>query len=187
MSAPAKDETPMFVYGVNHKDYKGQNIISNASCTTNCVATQALVLHKYFGIEEALMTTIHAATISQNSVDGLGKEGKDVRIGRSSLNNIIPSSTGAAKAVAKVIPELKGRITGMAFRVPVVNASCVDLTVRLKTKTDLASIIAKYKEVSEGEMKGIIKFTTDEIVSSDVIGCEYSSIFDSKAGIQLND
>lgn len=130
------------------------------------------------------MTTIHAVTISQNSVDGIGK---DFRIGRACVNNIIPSSTGAAKAVTKVIPELKGKITGMAFRVPVVNASCVDLTVRLKTKTDYQSIVAKYKEVSEGEMKGIIKFTEDPIVSSDVIGCEYSSIFDSKAGIQLND
>lgn len=133
------------------------------------------------------MTTIHAVTISQTTVDGLGKEGKDHRIGRSGLCNIIPSSTGAAKAVAKVIPELKGKITGMAFRVPVVDASCIDLTVKLKTKTDYQSIVKKYKEVSEGEMKGIIKFTDEDIVSSDVIGCEYSSIFDAKAGIQLNE
>lgn len=184
MSAPAKDDTPMFVYGVNHNDYNGQKIISNASCTTNCVATQVLVLEKHFGIEEALMTTVHAVTISQKAVDG---QGKNYRIGRACINNIIPSSTGAAKAVTKVIPSLKGRITGMAFRVPVVDGSCVDLTVRLKTKTSLKEISQKYKEESEGGMKGIIKYSEDEIVSSDVIGQEYSSIYDSKAGIELND
>lgn len=130
------------------------------------------------------MTTIHSVTISQTTVDGIGK---NFRIGRSGLNNIIPSTTGAAKAVAKVIPELKGKITGMAFRVPTVNASCVDLTVRLSKATSYQEIVDKYREVSQGEMKGIIQFTEDEIVSSDVIGSYYSSVFDSKAGLQLND
>lgn len=170
----------MFVYGVNHEKYKGQQIISNASCTTNCVGTQALVLHKYFGIEEALMTTIHASTISQKPVDG---QGKNFRIGRSCLNNIIPSTTGAAKAVGKVIPELKGKITGMAFRVPTVNVSCVDLTVKLKKSTDYKSIVEKYREVSQGELKGIVGFTEDEIVSSDLMSSTYSSVFDANAGI----
>jgi glyceraldehyde 3-phosphate dehydrogenase len=186
MSAPAKDDTPTFVMGVNHKELKAdQNIVSNASCTTNCLAPIAKVLNDKFGIEEGLMSTIHAVTATQKTVDGPSH--KDWRGGRGAYQNIIPSSTGAAKAVALVIPALKGKLTGMSFRVPVPDVSVVDLTVRLKTPATYADIKAAMKEASEGAMKGILGYTEDEVVSEDFKGDARTSIFDAKAGIALND
>jgi glyceraldehyde 3-phosphate dehydrogenase len=184
MSAPAKDKTPMFVYGVNHKTYAGQDIISNASCTTNCLAPIAKVLNDKFGIEKGLMTTVHAATATQKTVDG--PSAKDWRGGRGILENIIPSSTGAAKAVGVVLPELNGKLTGMAFRVPTSDVSVVDLTVVLKTPATKDEINAAMKEASEGELKGVLGYTADDVVSTDFRGCALTSIFDSKAGISLD-
>ena len=173
--------------GVNHLQYKAdQHIVSNASCTTNCLAPVAKVINDNWGIEEGLMTTVHAMTINQLTVDGPAKGGKDWRAGRAAGINIIPSTTGAAKAVGKVIPELKGKITGMAFRVPTTNVSVVDLTVRLKKDATYEQICQKMKENSEGEMKGILGYTDDEIVSQDIQSTNYSSVFDAKAGIALN-
>ncbi|MDB5142007.1 MAG: gapA [Mucilaginibacter sp.] len=186
MSAPAKDDTPTFVMGVNHKELKaGQTIVSNASCTTNCLAPIAKVLNDKFGIEEGLMSTIHAVTATQKTVDGPSH--KDWRGGRGAYQNIIPSSTGAAKAVALVIPALKGKLTGMSFRVPVADVSVVDLTVRLKTPTSYEDIKKAMKDASEGDMKGILGYTEDEVVSQDFKGDARTSIFDAKAGIALND
>jgi len=185
LSAPSKDETPMFVYGVNHKTYKKEvDIFSNASCTTNCLAPVTKVLNDKFGIVEGLMTTVHATTATQKTVDG--PSAKDWRGGRAAAGNIIPSSTGAAKAVTKVIPELKGKLTGMAFRVPTLNVSVVDLTVRLEKATSYEEICKVMKDASEGELKGILGYTEDEVVSSDFIGDSRTSIFDAKAGIMLN-
>lgn len=184
MSAPSKDDTPMFVLGVNHKEYKGERIISNASCTTNCLAPLAKVLNDRFGILEGLMTTVHAATATQKTVDG--PSAKDWRGGRSILGNIIPSSTGAAKAVGKVIPSLNGKLTGMSFRVPTVDVSVVDLTVRLAKETSYEEICKVVKEASEGELKGILGYTDQAVVSTDFIGDPRTSIFDATAGIQLS-
>ena len=187
LSAPAKGDVPTFVMGVNEKKFRPHEdkIVSNASCTTNCLAPVAKVLLDNFGIEEALMTTVHALTSSQTTVDGPSR--KDWRGGRSGLANIIPASTGAAKAVTLCIPELKGKLTGMAFRVPVADVSCVDLTVRLARSTSEDEIAKAMKDASEGAMKGILGYTEEEVVSSDFIGSTYSSIFDRKAGIALND
>jgi glyceraldehyde 3-phosphate dehydrogenase len=186
MSAPAKDDTPTFVMGVNHKNLTAQNtIVSNASCTTNCLAPIAKVLNDKFGIEEGLMSTVHAVTATQKTVDG--PSAKDWRGGRGAYQNIIPSSTGAAKAVTLVIPELKGKLTGMAFRVPVADVSVVDLTVKLKNGASYDAIKAAMKEASEGELKGILGYTEDEVVSEDFKGDARTSIFDAKAGIALND
>lgn len=185
MSAPAKDDTPTFVMGVNHKQLKAdQHIVSNASCTTNCLAPVAKVLHDKFGIEEGLMSTIHAVTATQKTVDG--PSAKDWRGGRGAYQNIIPSSTGAAKAVGLVLPELKGKLTGMSFRVPVADVSVVDLTARLKTPATYEEIKAAMKEASEGELKGILGYTEDEVVSEDFKGDARTSIFDAKAGIALS-
>lgn len=186
MSAPAKDDTPTFVMGVNHKQLKAdQNIVSNASCTTNCLAPIAKVLDDKFGIEEGLMSTIHAVTATQKTVDG--PSAKDWRGGRGAYQNIIPSSTGAAKAVGLVLPQLKGRLTGMSFRVPVADVSVVDLTARLKTPATYEQVKAAMKEASEGELKGILGYTEDEVVSEDFKGDARTSIFDAKAGIALSD
>jgi glyceraldehyde 3-phosphate dehydrogenase len=186
MSAPAKDDTPTFVMGVNHKELKAdQNIVSNASCTTNCLAPIAKVLNDKFGIVEGLMSTIHAVTATQKTVDG--PSAKDWRGGRGAYQNIIPSSTGAAKAVALVIPALKGKLTGMAFRVPVADVSVVDLTVKLEKAASYEDIKSAMKEASEGELKGILGYTEDEVVSADFIGETRTSVFDAKAGIALND
>ncbi len=185
LSAPSKDDTPMFVYGVNHKNYsKDMDIISNASCTTNCLAPVTKVLNDNFGILEGLMTTVHATTATQKTVDG--PSAKDWRGGRAAAGNIIPSSTGAAKAVTKVIPELKGKLTGMAFRVPTLNVSVVDLTCKLAKETDYEGIKAAMKKAADGELKGVLGYTEDEVVSSDFIGDPRTSIFDAKAGIMLN-
>ena len=184
MSAPSKDDTPMFVYGVNHKSYKGENMISNASCTTNCLAPVAKVLNDKFGIVEGLMTTVHSTTATQKTVDG--PSAKDWRGGRAASANIIPSSTGAAKAVGKVIPQLNGKLTGMAFRVPTVNVSVVDLTCRIEKAASYDDIKAAMKEASEGEMKGVLGYTEDSVVSSDFIGDSRTSIFDANAGISLS-
>jgi glyceraldehyde 3-phosphate dehydrogenase len=186
MSAPAKDDTPTFVMGVNHKLLKAeQTIVSNASCTTNCLAPIAKVLDDKFGIEEGLMTTVHAVTATQKTVDG--PSAKDWRGGRGAYQNIIPSSTGAAKAVGLVLPQLKGKLTGMSFRVPVADVSVVDLVVRLKTSATYEDIKNAMKEASEGELKGILGYTEDEVVSEDFKGDARTSIFDAKAGIALND
>ncbi len=191
MSAPSNDDTPMFVMGVNHKTYAGEAIVSNASCTTNCLAPVAKVLHDNWGIVEGLMTTVHATTATQKTVDGPGGK-KDFRGGRAASGNIIPSSTGAAKAVGKVIPSLKGKLTGMAFRVPTLNVSVVDLTCRLEKAPgpDAASayeaIKAAMKAASEGELKGILGYTEDDVVSSDFNHDPRTSIFDANAGIMLN-
>src|SRR3954470_14895023 len=186
MSAPAKDDTPTFVMGVNHKELKAeQHIVSNASCTTNCLAPIAKVLNDSFGIEEGLMSTIHAVTATQKTVDG--PSAKDWRGGRGAYQNIIPSSTGAAKAVGLVIPELKGKLTGMSFRVPVADVSVVDLTVRLDKPATYEQVKAAMKEASEGELKGILGYTEDDVVSQDFLGDARTSIFDAKAGIALND
>ena len=184
MSAPSKDATPMFVYGVNHAKYAGEAIISNASCTTNCLAPVAKVLHDKWGIKRGLMTTVHAATATQKTVDG--PSNKDWRGGRGILENIIPSSTGAAKAVGVVLPELKGKLTGMAFRVPTPDVSVVDLTVNLKKEASYAEICQAMKAASEGAMKGVLGYTEDEVVSTDFLGERQTSVFDAKAGIQLN-
>lgn len=184
MSAPSKDDTPMFVYGVNHKSYKGETMISNASCTTNCLAPVAKVLNDKFGILEGLMTTVHSITATQKTVDG--PSAKDWRGGRAASANIIPSSTGAAKAVGKVIPQLNGKLTGMAFRVPTVNVSVVDLTCRIEKPASYDEIKAAMKEASEGEMKGVLGYTEDSVVSSDFIGDARTSIFDANAGISLS-
>jgi glyceraldehyde 3-phosphate dehydrogenase (phosphorylating) len=184
LSAPSKDATPMFVLGVNDKEYTGQAIISNASCTTNCLAPIAKVLNDAFGIEKGLMTTIHAATATQKTVDGPSM--KDWRGGRGILENIIPSSTGAAKAVGKVIPELNGLLTGMAFRVPTSDVSVVDLTVVLKKECSYDDVKAAMKAASEGEMKGVLGYTEDKVVSSDFVGEKLTSVFDAGAGIQLD-
>ena len=186
MSAPSKDDTPMFVMGVNHKEYKNDMpFVSNASCTTNCLAPVAKVLNDNFGILEGLMTTVHATTATQKTVDGPSL--KDWRGGRGAAQNIIPSSTGAAKAVGKVIPELNGKLTGMAFRVPTPNVSVVDLTVRLEKGTSYENVCAVMKKASEGELKGILGYTEDAVVSCDFNGDTRTSIFDAKAGIQLSD
>ena len=183
MSAPSKDDTPMFVYGVNNKKYNGESIVSNASCTTNCRAPIAKVLNDKFGIVEGLMTTVHSTTATQKTVDGVSM--KDWRGGRAASGNIIPSSTGAAKAVGKVITELNGKLTGMSLRVPTLDVSVVDLTVNLKTPTTYNEICAAMKEASEGELKGVLGYTEDAVVSSDFLGDARTSIFDAKAGIQL--
>jgi len=184
MSAPSKDDTPMFVYGVNDKSYAGQAIISNASCTTNCLAPIAKVLNDTFGIKRGLMTTVHATTATQKTVDG--PSNKDWRGGRGILENIIPSSTGAAKAVGVVIPELNKKLTGMSFRVPTSDVSVVDLTVELKTETTYAQICAAMKAASEGPMKGVLGYTEDKVVSTDFRGDARTSIFDAEAGIALD-
>jgi len=185
LSAPSKDDTPMFVYGVNHKIYKKEtDMISCASCTTNCLAPVTKILHDNFGIVEGLMTTVHSTTATQKTVDG--PSAKDWRGGRAASGNIIPSSTGAAKAVTKVIPELKGKLTGMSFRVPTLNVSVVDLTCRLEKATDYDTIKAVMKKASETDLKGVLGYTEDEVVSSDFIGDSRTSIFDAKAGIMLN-
>ena len=185
MSAPSKDDTPMFVCGVNEKTYvKGTQFVSNASCTTNCLAPIAKVLNDKWGITDGLMTTVHAATATQKTVDGPSK--KDWRGGRGILENIIPSSTGAAKAVGKVLPVLNGKLTGMAFRVPTSDVSVVDLTVVLEKAATMAEINAAMKEASEGELKGILGYTEDAVVSTDFRGCANTSIYDSKAGISLD-
>ncbi len=184
ISAPSKD-VPMFVMGVNHQDVKASDsIISNASCTTNCLAPIAKVLNDEFGIEEGLMTTIHAATATQQTVDAPSR--KNYRLGRSALLNIIPTSTGAAVAVTKVIPELKGKLTGMAFRVPTADVSAVDLTVRLEKETSYDEIKSVVKNASEGKFKGIIGYTDEAVVSQDFVGDARTSIFDAGAGIELN-
>lgn len=186
MSAPAKDDTPTFVMGVNHTELKAdQHIVSNASCTTNCLAPIAKVLNDKFGILEGLMSTIHAVTATQKTVDG--PSAKDWRGGRGAYQNIIPSSTGAAKAVALVIPALKGKLTGMSFRVPVADVSVVDLVVRLEKPATYEEIKVAMKEASEGELKGILGYTEDDVVSQDFLSDSRTSIFDAKAGIALND
>ena len=186
MSAPAKDDTPTFVMGVNHKELKAEyNIVSNASCTTNCLAPIAKVLNDKFGILEGLMTTIHAVTATQKTVDS--PSAKDWRGGRGAYQNIIPSSTGAAKAVGLVLPELKGKLTGMSMRVPTADVSVVDLTVRLEKGASYEEIKKAMKEAADGELKGILGYTEDEVVSTDFLGDERTSIFDAKAGISLND
>lgn len=186
MSAPSKDDTPMFVMGVNHTTYdSSMNFVSNASCTTNCLAPMAKVLHDNFGIKDGLMTTVHSVTATQKTVDGPSK--KDWRGGRAATYNIIPSSTGAAKAVGKVIPELNGKLTGMSMRVPTLNVSVVDLTVNLAKGASYADICAAMKKASEGELKGILGYTEDSVVSSDFISDPRTSIFDAGAGIALTD
>ncbi|CAC9550325.1 glyceraldehyde 3-phosphate dehydrogenase,cytosolic [Leishmania infantum JPCM5] len=185
MTGPPKDDTPMFVMGVNHTTYNGQPIISNASCTTNCLAPLAKVVNEKYGIAEGLMTTVHATTATQKTVDGPSL--KDWRGGRGASQNIIPSSTGAAKAVGKVYPALNGKLTGMAFRVPTPNVSVVDLTVRLEKPATYKDICAAIKAAAEGEMKGILGYTDDEVVSSDFNGVGLTSVFDAKAGISLNE
>jgi glyceraldehyde 3-phosphate dehydrogenase len=186
MSAPSKDDTPMFVMGVNHNVYRSDmDFVSNASCTTNCLAPVAKVLNDKFGIIEGLMTTIHATTATQKTVDGPSM--KDWRGGRGAGQNIIPSSTGAAKAVGKVIPSLNGKLTGMAFRIPTPNVSVVDLTVRLEKGASYDQICAAMKEASEGELKGILSYTEDQVVSNDFLGDSHASNFDAGAGIGLND
>jgi glyceraldehyde 3-phosphate dehydrogenase len=185
MSAPSKDDTPMFVMGVNHKAYKGEQFVSNASCTTNCLAPIAKVVHDNWGMIEGLMTTVHAVTATQKTVDG--PSAKDWRGGRGACFNIIPSSTGAAKAVGKVIPDLKGKLTGMSLRVPTADVSVVDLTCRLAKPASYDAIKAAMKAASEGELKGILGYTEDDVVSSDFIHDSRTSIFDAKAGIALSD
>jgi glyceraldehyde 3-phosphate dehydrogenase len=185
LSAPSKDAIPMFVMGVNHNEYAGQDIVSNASCTTNCLAPLAKVLNDNFGIVDGLMTTVHATTATQKTVDS--PSSKDWRGGRGASQNIIPSSTGAAKAVGKVIPELNGKLTGMAFRVPTANVSVVDLTVNLAKPATYSEICAAMKDASEGDMKGVMGYTEDAVVSQDFIGDIRTSIFDATAGIALTD
>ena len=186
MTAPSKDDTPMFVMGVNHEMYESSmNIVSNASCTTNCLAPIAKVLNDAFGIKDGLMTTIHATTATQNTVDGISN--KDWRGGRGAGQNIIPSSTGAAKAVGRVIPELNGKLTGMAFRVPTPNISVVDLTVNLKTAATYEEIKKAMKEASETNLKGVLGYTEEPVVSSDFLGDSRTSILDANAGMALND
>ena len=183
-SAPSKDDTPMFVYGVNHDTYKGQAIVSAASCTTNCLAPVAKVLNDKFGIKRGLMTTVHAATATQKTVDGPSM--KDWRGGRGILENIIPSSTGAAKAVGKVLPDLNGKLTGMAFRIPTSDVSVVDLTAELNNATTYEDICAAMKAASQGEMKGVLGYTEEKVVSTDFRGVSMPSVFDAEAGIALD-
>jgi glyceraldehyde 3-phosphate dehydrogenase len=185
MSAPSKDATPIFVMGVNHTTYAGQDIVSNASCTTNCLAPMAKVVHDHFGIVNGLMTTVHATTATQKTVDGPSV--KDWRGGRGAAQNIIPSSTGAAKAVGRVIPELNGKLTGMAFRVPTPDVSVVDLTVNLAKPASYDQIKAAMKAAAEGPMAGILGYTEDEVVSTDFLGESCTSVFDANAGIALTD
>ena len=186
ISAPSKDATPMFVYGVNHTEYSSaMKIVSNASCTTNCLAPIAKVLDENFGIESGLMTTVHAVTSTQKAIDGVSVG--NWRLGRAAFDNIIPSSTGAAKAVARVIPSLEGKLTGMAFRVPVSNVSVVDLCVNLKTKTTYKEICAAMKKASAEDLKGVLAYTEDMVVSSDFISNPHTSIFDANAGLQITD
>jgi len=185
LSAPSKDDTPMFVMGVNHNEYAEQDIVSNASCTTNCLAPIAKVLHDNWGIKNGLMTTVHATTATQKTVDS--PSAKDWRGGRGAGQNIIPSSTGAAKAVGKVIPALNGKLTGMAFRVPTPNVSVVDLTVNLENPASYQEICAAMKAASQGELKGIMGYTEDAVVSNDFIGERCTSVFDATAGIALTD
>src|SRR5574344_2443067 len=188
MSAPSKDDTPMFVCGVNEKTYvKGTQFVSNASCTTNCLAPLAKVLNDNFGIVNGLMTTVHSTTATQLTVDGPSKGGKDWRGGRAASGNIIPSSTGAAKAVGKVIPELNGKLTGISMRVPTLDVSVVDLTANLAKPATKADICAAMKEAAEGELKGVLGYTEDAVVSSDFLGCTLTSIFDANAGVYLTD
>ena len=185
MSAPSKDDTPMFVFGVNDDTYAGEAIISNASCTTNCLAPIAKVIDDNFGLKRGLMTTVHAATATQKTVDGPSM--KDWRGGRGILENIIPSSTGAAKAVGKVLPQLNGKLTGMAFRVPTSDVSVVDLTVELEKNASYEDICAAMKAASEGPMKGVLAYTEDKVVSTDFRGEACTSTFDAEAGIQMDD
>ena len=185
LTGPSKDSTPIFVRGVNFDAYKGQDIVSNASCTTNCLAPLAKVINDKFGIKDGLMTTVHATTATQKTVDG--PSAKDWRGGRGAAQNIIPSSTGAAKAVGKVIPALNGKLTGMAFRVPTPNVSVVDLTVNLEKPATYAEICAELKRASENEMKGVLGYTEDAVVSTDFNGCSLTSVFDAAAGIALTD
>merc|ERR1711943_87283 len=188
ISAPPKDAVPMFVMGVNHTSYTTDDtVVSNASCTTNCLAPLAKVLHDNFGIKEGLMTTVHAMTATQLTVDGPSRGGKDWRGGRCASQNIIPSSTGAAKAVGKCLPSLNGKLTGMAFRVPTPDVSVVDLTVRLEKGAKYDDIVAAVKEAAAGDMKGVLDWTDEEVVSTDFVSCKSSSIFDVGAGIALND
>ncbi|MCK3658589.1 type I glyceraldehyde-3-phosphate dehydrogenase [Pasteurellaceae bacterium Pebbles2] len=185
LTGPSKDDTPMFVNGVNFDAYAGQDIVSNASCTTNCLAPLAKVINDKFGIKDGLMTTVHATTATQKTVDG--PSAKDWRGGRGAAQNIIPSSTGAAKAVGKVIPALNGKLTGMAFRVPTPNVSVVDLTVNLEKPATYAEICAEIKRASENEMKGVLGYTEDAVVSTDFNGATETSVFDAAAGIALTD
>ena len=185
MSAPSKDDTPMFVCGVNANTYAGQQIVSNASCTTNCLAPVAKVLNEKFGIVNGLMSTVHSITATQKTVDGPSL--KDWRGGRAASGNIIPSTTGAAKAVGKVIPELNGKLTGISMRVPTIDVSVVDLTVNLEKPATKEDICKAMKEASEGELKGILGYTEDAVVSSDFLGCTLTSIFDANAGVYLTD
>jgi glyceraldehyde 3-phosphate dehydrogenase len=188
ISAPPKDAVPIYVMGVNHLDYKASDtVVSNASCTTNCLAPIAKCVDVKFGIVEGLMTTVHAMTATQLTVDGPSRGGKDWRGGRCASQNIIPSSTGAAKAVGKVCPQLDGKLTGMAFRVPTPDVSVVDLTVRLARPAKYADIVAAIKESAAGDMAGYLDWTEDEVVSTDFVSCKISSIFDVRAGIALND
>jgi len=184
VSAPAKDDTPTFVFGVNDGRYAGEPIISAASCTTNCIAPLAKVVHQAFGIRRGLMTTIHATTATQKAVDGVS--GKDWRFGRGILNNIIPASTGAAQAVAKVLPELAGKLTGMSFRVPVADVSVVDLTCELERPASYDEICRTVRSAAEGPLRGVLAYTEDEVVSTDMRGEACTSVFDAKAGIQLD-
>jgi len=185
LSAPSKDDTPMFVYGVNHTTLgKDVNVFSNASCTTNCLAPLALVIHEAFGIEKGLMTTVHAVTATQKTVDAVS--GKDWRGGRSSMNNIIPSSTGAAKAVGKVIPSLNGKLTGMAFRVPTADVSVVDLTVTLKNGAKLQDILAELKRRSEGDLRGVLGYTEELVVSQDFVSETRTSVVDASACVAID-
>ena len=185
LTAPSKDDTPMFVCGVNQNDYLGQDIVSNASCTTNCLAPIVKVLNDNWGIKDGLMTTVHATTATQKTVDS--PSSKDWRGGRGAAQNIIPSSTGAAKAVGKVIPELNGKLTGMAFRVPTPDVSVVDLTVNLNKSASYQEICAAVKAASEGELKGVLGYTDDQVVSNDFVGETCTSVFDANAGIALTD
>ena len=185
LTGPSKDATPMFVNGVNFDKYAGQDIVSNASCTTNCLAPLAKVIHNKFGIKDGLMTTVHATTATQKTVDG--PSAKDWRGGRGASQNIIPSSTGAAKAVGKVLPALNGKVTGMAFRVPTPNVSVVDLTVNLEKPASYEEICAEIKRASENEMKGVLGYTEDAVVSTDFNGATETSVFDAAAGIALTD
>merc|ERR1712050_536253 len=188
ISAPPKDAVPIYVVGVNHTEYKtSDTVVSNASCTTNCLAPLTKVVHENFGIVEGLMTTVHAMTATQLTVDGPSRGGKDWRGGRCASQNIIPSSTGAAKAVGKCLPAVNGKLTGMAFRVPTTDVSVVDLTCRLEKPAKYDDIVAKVKEAAAGEMAGVLDWTDEEVVSTDFISCKSSSIFDVQAGIALND
>merc|ERR1712226_1590642 len=188
ISAPPKDAVPIYVVGVNHKDYKSTDtVVSNASCTTNCLAPLTKVIHENWGIAEGLMTTVHAMTATQLTVDGPSRGGKDWRGGRCASQNIIPSSTGAAKAVGKCLPNLNGKLTGMAFRVPTPDVSVVDLTVRIEKGAKYDDIVAAIKEACDGPMKGVFDWTDEEVVSTDFVTCKASSIFDVRAGISLND